>query len=250
MNVLKIYDIYDEKKVKQQDEQENLIKNLRRGLEDEKKKTQNTIDELKGNVLALEKQREEILGKIQFAQAIVDALSSSDISEGQVESLTKRLGYALEQRQKGQMFVYKAEVAIAKQQLIKGLVDFVKMDIVKKEEYEQAKEQIKGLTEEHAKIKTEADKIPKLNNYILLRDEAVNVLSRSLFPAKQDKRGDWVMVCPRCRVTSIFHPEPEHSESLLEKGYMTFECASCHQKTDFTLEELYDDILKHALLYT
>jgi len=81
---------YDEKRVKLQDEQENLIKNLRSGLEDEKKKVQNTIDELKGSVLALEKQREEILGEIQFAQATIDVLSSSDISEGQLESLTKR----------------------------------------------------------------------------------------------------------------------------------------------------------------
>jgi len=236
---------YEEKRVKLQDEHENLIKNLRSGLEDEKKKFQNTADELKGIVLALEKQREEILGEIKFAQATIDVLSSRDISEGQLESLTKRLGLALEQRRKGYMFVSKAEVEGAKQQLIRGLADFVKMDIISKKENEQVKEQMKSLTVEYTKIKAEADKSPKLNKDIQLRDEAVNVLSRSLFPAKQKMRGVWIMGCPRCGVTSIFHPEPEHSESLPRKGYMTFECDPCGQKTNFTLEDLYYDILKY-----
>jgi len=68
------------------------------------------------------------------------------------------------------MFVSKAEVEGAKQQLIQGLADFVKMDIVSKKEYEQVKEQMKRLTAEYTKIKAEADKSPKLNKDIQLRD--------------------------------------------------------------------------------
>ncbi|MGD0329152.1 MAG: hypothetical protein ABSB40_01750 [Nitrososphaeria archaeon] len=83
-----------------------------------------------------------------------------------------------------------------------------------------------------------------MNKEIQLRDEAVGVLSKSLSPGKHFQRG-WLMGCTSCKVQTIFYLHPEHIQSLFKKGYLTFECV-CGKKTNFTLEDLYYDILKYG----
>jgi wobble nucleotide-excising tRNase len=143
-----------------------------------------------------------------------------------------------------------SDLANAKEELVQGLVNFVKLDIVPKKEYDQIKEQVTKLSSENEKNRTEKEKLQEqiqpLAKEIESRDYAVEILSKSLFPINQPLIGNWIIQCPRCKTETIFVSKTEDSKSLLQKGYISFKCGPCGQKTDLTLYDLYTNAVKQG----
>jgi hypothetical protein len=126
------------------------------------------------------------------------------------------------------------------------LSEIVKMDVVSKNQYEQKQEDLNRCSKELGSMKAGLTRYQSLEKEIAKRDKAIQSLSDNLFPIGQPPKTDWNIVCPTCRRLSMFYSDTKDSESLLQSGYITFECIPCGQKTNLTLKDLYQNILQQG----
>jgi len=188
-----------------------------------------------------------MLAEIQMEQAIMNLLQEpKNITIIQLKELSNRIRTAVDERERGSIYAASFDIEIARQQVIRCLSEIVKMDVVSKKQYEQTKGDLDRCSKELGKMRTEVTQLQPLGKEVTKRDEAVQILSESLFPIDQRLKGNWIIACPRCHVGTIFVPETKDSKSLLQSGYIAFECQPCGQKTNLTLKDLYQNILQHG----
>ncbi|MGD0329322.1 MAG: hypothetical protein ABSB40_02615 [Nitrososphaeria archaeon] len=211
----------------------SLLEKRKNELEPEVKSLEEKVVEIKGQVPALEEQKKDILEQVEFANAIEILIRDPrGIAEYFLKTLAKRFNDALEKRAKGLTFASQADLMMAKQELIKSIIDTVTMDALQKAK----------LAAEVRKYEAE---IKRLSSEVKKRDNAVKEIDENLFSRLRGLYG-FQISCPKCSQDSLHRPVAEDWESLLQKGYLTFKCVPCGETSNLTLNDIYLNVLKNG----
>jgi hypothetical protein len=192
----------------------------------------------------MQEESNKMRAQIEFAEAIASLIKDPrGIAEYDLKTLVQRFNQAQEYRTKGYFFDGVA-LEKAREGLIQGLMNIVKLDIAPKKELDGAKEQLANLSTEIEKVKVEGLTIQQLTKEVKNRDTAVRFVSEGLFPIKQKERNVIRIQCPKCETIDTLIPNEVDSENLLQKGYIISECGNCKESSNHTFYDMYKTTMK------
>jgi hypothetical protein len=227
---------------------------------------QTSIDSMKTTLSKLnveaESQKEAIAesqSEIDFSRAFTSlAKDPRFLTNSQIDTLSSNLQEIKRARESGLTHLSDANAQTSKESLLQGLVDIVKLDVVRKSEFEQLSEKYEILSKQSRKDKSDlnenASELTKLRleKESMVKVDAQRGLQDLVLLGVNDVLSGFqtnfgkipvYCICPRCKGRR----GPQRIDSTNFKASFNFTCKYCSEESHPSIQQLYLTTLKLTL---